>query len=47
MNGCMACMYECILGAQGGQKMASDSLELELERIMSYHAGAGNQTLVF
>lgn len=33
----------CVLGALGGQKSASDPLELELNMIMSGHVGSGNQ----
>lgn len=33
-------------GAQGGQKMMSDPLELELLMVVSCHVGAGNQTQV-
>jgi hypothetical protein len=34
----------CVLGAQGGQKRASESLELELGTVVSHCVGAGNRT---
>lgn len=33
-------------GTLRGQKLALDPLELELQVIISYHVGTGNQTLV-
>lgn len=35
-----------MLGSHGGQKTASDPLEPELQMVMSYCVGAGNQTWV-
>jgi hypothetical protein len=32
----------CMLGANQGQKGASDSLEMELQMVVSYHGDAGN-----
>ena len=32
----------CVCSAQGGQKRASDPLELELQMAMSHHEGGGN-----
>jgi hypothetical protein len=37
----------CVLSALGGQREASDLLELELQMVVSDHVGAGNQTWVF
>lgn len=36
----------CVPGALGGQKIVLDPLELELQMLGSYHAGAGTQTQV-
>lgn len=36
-----ACMYVC-----GDQKRVSDDLDLELQRVVSGHVGAGNQTQI-
>lgn len=38
------CLHAC--SAWRGQKKASDSLELELQTIVSCHVGARNQTLI-
>ena len=41
--------YICVpwvSSSHGGQKRASDPLKLELQTIVSYHMGAGNQTCV-
>lgn len=35
-----------MLAVHGGQKSASDLLELELQMVVSCHVGAGNQTWV-
>lgn len=37
---CFACIQVC---APGGQKVALDALELELQVFVSYHMGAGNR----
>lgn len=34
----------CVPGAHGSQRGVSDALELELQMIMWYHVGDGNQT---
>lgn len=34
----------CACGAHRGQKMASDPLGVELQMVVSFHVGAGNQT---
>jgi hypothetical protein len=39
-------MYICVPGAHRGQKLALDPLEQELQIVMSYQVGAGNQTQV-
>lgn len=39
-------VYTCTIcepGAQGGQKTASDPLELEILAVMSHHFGSGNR----
>jgi hypothetical protein len=36
----------CMPGAHGGHKRALDPLELELQGVVSYHMGAGNQIQV-
>ena len=41
----MCTMY--VVGAHRGQKRASDSLEVELQMVVNYQAGAGKQTQVF
>lgn len=33
--------YECMPGAPGGQKMESDTRELELQTVVIGHGGAG------
>lgn len=43
---CMCLYTTCVLGAYGGQKKASDPLELELQMKKSYHVGCGNLTWV-
>ena len=47
----MFCLSEymctpCILAAGGGQKRASDLLELELQMVVSHHFNPGNETPV-
>jgi hypothetical protein len=37
------CVYMDHMCAHGGQKQASDPLELELQVVVSCHVGAGNQ----
>lgn len=32
----------CMPGVHGGQKMSSDSLELELQKVVSHCVGTGN-----
>lgn len=41
-----ACMYDTMYmpGAYGSQKRALDSWELDLQMIVKYHMGAGNQS---
>ena len=41
---CMSVPSEC--STHEGQKMTSDSLQLELQAVVSHHVGAGNQTQV-
>ena len=35
----------CVLGAHGGQRRASDPLELELQMVLGCHVGAGNRAV--
>jgi hypothetical protein len=40
---CFACMCPTdVPGTRGGQKTTSDTLELELQLVLSHHLGAGN-----
>ena len=43
MSECM-CMYQKHAGARGAQQRASDTLELELQVVVSHHVGIGNAT---
>ena len=43
VHGVFACMYAL---PKGGQEEALGPLKLELQAIVSYHMGAGNQTWV-
>lgn len=36
------CMHHVHAGSLGGQKRALNSLELELQAVVSHHVGAGN-----
>lgn len=38
------CFATCMPGAYGGEKRTSDPLDLELEKVISCHVGAGNRT---
>lgn len=38
--------FVCMCGAHGGQKGTSDSLELELQIVVSHHMCTGNQIWV-
>lgn len=40
------CLHHMCAGTHGGQKRALDPLGLELQTVVSLHAGAGNQTQV-
>lgn len=42
VHGCFVCT--CIFGVQGGQKIASEHLELVLQIMVNLLVGAGNQT---
>lgn len=43
----VVCMYfACMHGVHGGQKGASEPLELELQMVASHHVDAGNWTWV-
>lgn len=47
MFGLYVYMYTiCLPGVLGGQKMVSDTLELELTGGLSHNVGVGNQTWV-
>lgn len=47
MNVCLCYIYvPCMCSAQGGQKMMSDSLELELRLAVKCHMGAKKQSWV-
>ena len=49
VNGCVACIDTCVphaCSARGGQKRALDPLELELQKTVSFHVGAGNPNQV-
>lgn len=35
-----------LVSVQGGQKRVSDFVELELETVVSFHVGTGNQILI-
>lgn len=45
LNVCLCVV--CMSSARGGQKGASSLLRLELQVILNYHIGSGNQTRVF
>lgn len=50
MYGCFAFMYTCApcaCSTRGGQKGASDILDLEIEMVVRLHMGAGSQTLSY
>lgn len=50
MHECFACIYvctTCVPDACRGHKRALSFLELELQKAVNPHAGAGNQTQVF
>ena len=40
------CLYTCVPVAQGGQKRASESLELELQTVLSLHVGPVEEQMV-
>lgn len=47
--GCFACMHVCIplvCLVLRGQKKASDSLALQLQKVVNYYVGSGNRTWV-